>query len=240
MRTVPKNLIPGSQHLSWLLIAAALALVVSPVSANNDAVADLTTRLDALQDSSTAQLAPVSYAAARDAVDQLSQRIARGHAADIIERQRRNAQEQVQAAEGAVARVQERYAAMLSARQAAAAANAEAADSRTWRQAERDFERALDSLDRGRESFADRMAAQAEQNYDEAELTAIAAGLFTEARAMIEQAERERVERHAPQRLAAARETLATAEAALEHDRYNTEGPRLLAQQAREQASHAR
>ncbi len=226
--------------LTRLLVIGLLGLATLSGFARDSEVAQLQSRLDALQSAETGLLAPISFGAAQDAVDQLRSRIERGHAADVIERQLRTTRDKVQQAEDAASRAGERYARMLAARQAAAAVNAEEGDARNWRQGERDYERALQALDRGRESSADRMAERAADSFSEAELTTIAAELFGEARAMIEQAERERVDRYAPQRLDTARETLARAEAALAEARYETEGPRLLARQAREQASHAR
>ena len=77
------------------------------------------------------------------------------------------------------------------------------------------------------------------QSYRAAELEAIKGAILRDARHLLTQAEQENVEKYAPQTLAQARASLAEAEKAIVEDRYDTDRARLLAKQAKEQASHA-
>jgi outer membrane protein OmpA-like peptidoglycan-associated protein len=88
---------------------------------------------------------------------------------------------------------------------------------------------------RGARSRAD----EAEALYRDAELTAIKAQYLSQTRALLAQADQARVPRSAPKTYARAQELLAQAERELNENRYDTDLPRSLAQQANYEARHA-
>jgi len=94
-------------------------------------------------------------------------------------------------------------------------------------------------VERGDVRAAQRHGAEAEVLFRDAELAAIKGNLLNEARRLIAQADDEKVERWAPRTLAAAKKYLADAEREIEQNRYDTDLPRSLAQQARYEARHA-
>ncbi|MCX7063696.1 MAG: DUF4398 domain-containing protein, partial [Proteobacteria bacterium] len=75
--------------------------------------------------------------------------------------------------------------------------------------------------------------------YRTAELEAIKGAILRDARHLLAQADEENVEKFAPQTLEQAKASLAEADQAIVEDRYDTDRARLLAKQAKEQASHA-
>lgn len=127
----------------------------------------------------------------------------------------------------------------MAARTDALSANANRLASRTWGKAEEQLRRAASTLEGGRSDRAQKQGAEALELFRAAELEAIKGAILIDARGLLERAEQDKVERYAPRSLAEARQTLAAAEKSLAEDRYDTDRPRLLARQAREQASHA-
>jgi outer membrane protein OmpA-like peptidoglycan-associated protein len=127
----------------------------------------------------------------------------------------------------------------MAARADALSANANRLAAKTWDKAESQLRRAASTLEGGRSDRAQRQGKDALDSYRSAELEAIKGAILIDARGLLERADEEKVERYAPRSLATARETLAAAEKSLAEDRYDTDRPRLLARQAREQASHA-
>ncbi len=131
------------------------------------------------------------------------------------------------------------FEAALSDRASALSAGADKLAPKTFATAEEQFRRAAVSLERGRSDKAQSIASEAVQSYRNAELEAIKGAILRDARHLLTQADEEKVAKYAPTTLALARASLAEAETALVEDRYDTDRPRLLAQQAKEQASHA-
>ena len=82
-------------------------------------------------------------------------------------------------------------------------------------------------------------ADEAEALYRDAELTAIKAQYLSQTRALLAEAEQARVPRLAPRTYEKARSLLAEAERELSENRYDTDLPRSLAQQANYEARHA-
>ncbi len=86
---------------------------------------------------------------------------------------------------------------------------------------------------------ARKYGAEADALYRDAELTAIKAQYLSQTRALLIQADQDRVERYAPKTLAKAQGLLAKAEQELTNNRYDTDLPRSLAQEANYEARHA-
>jgi OOP family OmpA-OmpF porin len=127
----------------------------------------------------------------------------------------------------------------LTSRASALSAGADKSAVKLWAAGEEQFHDAATSLEHGHSDKAQTLAAKATENFRNAELQAIQGAILRDARNLIAQADTEKVEKFAPQTLAKARASLVEAERAIVEDRYDTDRPRSLAQQAKEQASHA-
>lgn len=120
-------------------------------------------------------------------------------------------------------------------------ANAQAPDlsPELWADAQREFGRAIQLLERGDLKNAKRREIEATSLYREAELVAIKAQYLSETRRLLADADRARVGRYAPLTLGKAKKLLADADRELNENRYDTDLPRSLAKQANYEAKHA-
>ena len=128
---------------------------------------------------------------------------------------------------------------VMKSRQDAANARAPQLEPEIWQQAQRKFGDAIRMLERGDLKGAKRREIEATSLYRDAELIAIKAQYLDETRDLLAQADRARVERYAPITLGKAKRLLADAERELNENRYDTDLPRSLAQQAKYEARHA-
>jgi len=128
---------------------------------------------------------------------------------------------------------------VLKSRQDAFNARANELSELTWDKANQDFASAIRHLERGDLKSAKRKDIAATNLYRDAELNAIKAQYLTETRRMLEDANKQKVDRYAPFTLNKAKQLLADAERELEESRYDTDYPRSLAQQANYEAKHA-
>jgi outer membrane protein OmpA-like peptidoglycan-associated protein len=121
------------------------------------------------------------------------------------------------------------------------ATNADAATfaAQLWAEAGESFDSAARRLEMGDIRGARTRADEAEALYRDAELTAIKAQYLSQTRALLAEAEQARVSRLAPKTYERARGLLAEAERELSENRYDTDLPRSLAQQANYEARHA-
>jgi outer membrane protein OmpA-like peptidoglycan-associated protein len=121
------------------------------------------------------------------------------------------------------------------------ATNADAATfaAQLWAEAGESFDSAARRLETGDIRGARTRADEAEALYRDAELTAIKAQYLSQTRALLAEAEQARVPRLAPKTYERARGLLAEAERELSENRYDTDLPRSLAQQANYEARHA-
>ncbi|MBN1238669.1 MAG: OmpA family protein [Gammaproteobacteria bacterium] len=143
-----------------------------------------------------------------------------------------------QAAEAAeIARIT--LAPLIKTRDDAASASADTFAGEMWVEAEETFTNAMRRLESGDIRGARSRAEEAEALYRDAELTAIKAQYLSQTRALIAQAEQARVPRYAPKTFAKAEELMLQAEKELNENRYDTDLPRSLAQQANYEARHA-
>jgi outer membrane protein OmpA-like peptidoglycan-associated protein len=130
-------------------------------------------------------------------------------------------------------------AAMVNTREDAQNADAQTFASELWAEAEERFEEAARRLETGNIRQAREVSTEAETLFRDAELTAIKAQYLSQTRALLAQAEQLRVPRYAPVTYARARALLQEAETQLNENRYDTDLPRSLAQQANYEARHA-
>lgn len=128
---------------------------------------------------------------------------------------------------------------VMKSRQDAANARAPDLSSDLWQQAQRKFAEAIRLLERGDLKNAKRRDIEATTLYREAELKAIKAQYLSETRRLLADADRARVGRYAPITLGRAKQLLADAERELSENRYDTDLPRSLAQEANYEAKHA-
>lgn len=108
-----------------------------------------------------------------------------------------------------------------------------------WQEAQRTFADAIRLLERGDLKGSKRRDIEATSLYRDAELAAIKARYLSETRRLLADADRARVGRYAPITLGKAKQLLADAERELSENRYDTDLPRSLAQQANYEAKHA-
>ena len=101
------------------------------------------------------------------------------------------------------------------------------------------FAEATSDLERGRKRSAERDAEAALELYRQAELAAIKANYLSETKTLLEEADERRAQRWAPKSYEQAQRWVQEAETALNNDRYDTDRPRSLAQQAKHSAKHA-
>lgn len=127
----------------------------------------------------------------------------------------------------------------MKSRQDAANARAPEASRDLWNRAQRAFGDAIREVERGDLEDAREKAIEATALYRDAELVAIKDEYLSETRQLLADAERARVERYAPITLGRAKKLLADAERELNQNRYDTDLPRSLAQQANYEAKHA-
>jgi outer membrane protein OmpA-like peptidoglycan-associated protein len=127
----------------------------------------------------------------------------------------------------------------MKSRQAAANALAPKLSPDIWNEAQRKFSDAVRTLERGDLKNAKRREDEATSLYRDAELVAIKAQYLDDTRKLLADADRARVGRYAPITLNKAKQLLANAERELNENRYDTDLPRSLAQQANYEARHA-
>ena len=128
---------------------------------------------------------------------------------------------------------------VMKSRQDAANAKAPELSPEIWQRAQRKFGEAIRLLERGDLKGSKRRDIEATSLYRDAELIAIKAQYLSETRQLLADADRARVGRYAPITLGKAKQLLADAERELNENRYDTDLPRSLAQQANYEAKHA-
>ncbi len=128
---------------------------------------------------------------------------------------------------------------VMKSRQDAANAQAPKLSAEIWQEAQRKFADAIRLLERGDLKNSKRYDIEATSLYRDAELVAIKAQYLSETRRLLADADRARVGRYAPITLDKAKKLLADAERELSENRYDTDLPRSLAQQANYEAKHA-
>ncbi len=128
---------------------------------------------------------------------------------------------------------------VMKSRQDAANARAPELSAEIWQEAQRKFADAIRLLERGDLKGSKRSDIEATGLYRDAELVAIKAEYLSDTRQLLADADRARVGRYAPITLGKAKQLLADAERELSENRYDTDMPRSLAQQANYEAKHA-
>jgi len=131
-------------------------------------------------------------------------------------------------------------ASLIKTREDALNADAPTFARELWGEAEEAFDEAARRLEAGNIRDAREISNEAEAVFRDAELTAIKAQYLSQTRALLAEARQARADRYAPETLRRAQELLEQAETELNENRYDTDLPRSLAQQAAYEASHAK
>jgi len=226
---------------SWLTLAAAFAL------AQGAAAQDLRSTLfepadealEAAQAANARLLAPRAFTAGLTAYVDAENDLARGRNIDRIRNRLSTAvgafNDAVETAEIASITL----APLIKTRDDALNASADNFAVELWTEAEGAFDAASRRLESGDIRGARSRAETAEALFRDAELTAIKAQYLSQTRALLAQADQARVPRFAPKTYERAQALLAQAEQELNENRYDTDLPRSLAQQANYEARHA-
>ncbi len=183
--------------------------------------------------------APRAYERAMKYYQSAQERFERGRSLESIRAQVDEANIHLRQATEASHRARLVLGALIKTRGDAEKVDAARHAAELWKRAEDDFGKAIADLERGASEPAKERAQQAERQYRDAELIAIKATYLTAAGALIAKAEKEKIHKLAPKTLERAKTLLAQAEKALTDNRYDTDLPRSLAQQARYEARHA-
>jgi OOP family OmpA-OmpF porin len=195
--------------------------------------------LKAAQELDAELLAPTSFKRGMDSYRAAERDLERGRNLDWIRTKLATAtghfKQSVQSAEvGGIT-----LASSVKTRNAALTAQAPRFASDAWVMAERSFSSAAKRLENGDIKGARKRSSETEVKYRDAELIAIKAQYLSQTRALLLQADKDRVKRYAPVTLDKARGLLARAEQELNDNRYDTDLPRSLAQEANYEARHA-
>ncbi|MBT8083742.1 MAG: OmpA family protein [Woeseia sp.] len=193
-----------------------------------------------LADAANAELlSPRNYERATEAFEDAEEGLRRGRNIEYVRDKTSEAAEYYSRAAEAAKLARTVLAQVMKSRQDAANAKAPQLAAEQWQDAQREFADAIRYLERGDLKRSKRLDIEATAHYRDAELTAIKAQYLTETRQLLEDADRARVGRYAPATLEKAQKLLADAERELNENRYDTDMPRNLAQQANYEARHA-
>jgi OOP family OmpA-OmpF porin len=184
-------------------------------------------------------LAPRSYERGAKAYELAETGLARGRNVQYLRDRTAEAASNFSAATRAAQLAKTVLSQVLKSRQDAANAKAPQLSKAVWDKAQREFGAAIRYLESGNLKSAKKKDVLATSLYRDAELIAIKAQYLTETRRLLADADKRRVGRYAPFTLDKAKRLLADAERELEENRYDTDYPRSLAQQANYEAKHA-
>ncbi|HEY5666231.1 MAG TPA: hypothetical protein VIV64_05870, partial [Gammaproteobacteria bacterium] len=225
-------------------MSATVALGLAGVPAlAQDAPASLLeaaeTKLDEARSVDAALLSPANFERAMERYADAVEDLARGRSAEriqfSIDEVIRLLDQAIDASEIAAVTL----ASLIKTREDALNADAPTFAPEAWPDAESMFEEAARRLETGNIRQAREISTEAETVFRDAELTAIKAQYLSQTRALLARAEQLRVPRYAPQTFSRAQALLLEAETQLNENRYDTDLPRSLAQQANYEARHA-
>jgi len=225
----------------WLILAA-LFIVAQGAAAQdlrNTLFAAADEALQAAQAANAPLLAPRAYASGVAAYAGAEEDLARGRNIDRIRNRLGTAIGEFNEAAEAAEIASITLAPLIKTRDDALNARADTFAVELWSEAEETFDAASRRLESGDIRGARNRAETAEALFRDAELTAIKAQYLSQTRALLAQANQARVPRYAPKTYERAQALLTQAEQELNENRYDTDLPRSLAQQANYEARHA-
>jgi outer membrane protein OmpA-like peptidoglycan-associated protein len=230
----------------WFL-ATAVALFALAATSYVDAQGDLRATLFVEADQALAAaraanaelLSPSTFARGTQAYMTAEADLARGRNMERIRDALASATTALKEAKGAAEIASVTLASLIKTRADATNANAATFAAQLWTDASERFDSAARRLETGDIRGSRSRADEAEALYRDAELTAIKAQYLSQTRALLAEADQARVARVAPKTYEKARALLEQAERELNENRYDTDLPRSLAQQANYEARHA-
>jgi outer membrane protein OmpA-like peptidoglycan-associated protein len=233
-----------TKFTTYLTCACALlALAVAPARAQQNLRTTLFVEADqalaAARAANAELLAPSTFARGTEAYAAAEADLARGRSAEKIRESLATAARTFKQAKDAADIASVTLASLLKTRADATNANAATFAAQLWTEAAERFDSAARRLEAGDARGARSRADEAEVLYRDAELTAIKAQYLSQTRALLAEADQARVARVAPKTYEKARGLLEQAERELSENRYDTDLPRSLAQQANYEARHA-
>lgn len=227
----------------FAVLASLLFALAVPAAAQQNLRASLFEAADrALEDARAANaelLAPATFTRGLEAYRGAESDFERGRNMDRIRSGLDSAARAFAEARDAAEIADVTLASVIKTRADAMNANAATFAAELWTEAGERFDSAARRLESGDIRGARSRADEAETLYRDAELTAIKAQYLSQTRALLAEAEQARVPRLAPRTYEKARSLLAEAERELNENRYDTDLPRSLAQQANYEARHA-
>ena len=227
----------------WLTLAALVALTVVPTAHGQELRNTLFRGADAARaaavEAEAEALSPRTFTRATEEFDAAEQALERGRNIDSVRERIARAETLFREATEAAELARASLAGVIKTRQDARTADAPSLSKPIWDDAEARFSVAVREMERGDLRGAEKAKREAESLYRDAELGAIKTRYLSETRRLLADADRAKVERHAPETIARARSLLQRAEKELNENRYDTDLPRSLAQQANYEARHA-
>lgn len=233
-----KTLISDSRRFAAVAVAVVCLAPVGAQSQQGNLFADTDALRQQATEADAALLSPKNFAAAEATYAKAKDFAGRGRAdkaARELEKTDAALKEAIEASKlGKV-----RFSTTLGTRDAALAAEAPKYEAALWQRAEQQFETAARALESGNVNSATDRASKATAYFNEAEVAAIKTGIVGKARELIAADEADEVFKQAPDSLNKAKALVARAEASLDKQRYDTEGPIALAAEAEYEARHA-
>lgn len=220
-----------------LLLGLTQAIAAQPLK--GPLFNELTAALEEAQLAQANLYAPRTYERAMKYYQSARERFERGRSLESIRAHTADATTYFRQATELSHRTRLALAALIKTRGDAEKVDAARYAADLWRRADDGFGKAIADLERGAPEAAKERAQEAERNYRDAELVAVKATYLTGTKALIAKAEKDKIHKLAPKTLERARTLLAQAEKALTDNRYDTDLPRSLAQQAQYEARHA-
>jgi outer membrane protein OmpA-like peptidoglycan-associated protein/CheY-like chemotaxis protein len=225
-----------------ITLLIALLLVISEAFAQDlrsTLFTSVETALAEAREADADVLAPDAFESGMDGYEAARDDFERGRNIDRIRNRLTAAEQSFRQAISAAEIATITLAPLLKTRDDAMNANAATFAAELWAEAEDSFDAATRQLEDGDIRDARGLSEEAETLYRDAELTAIKAQYLSQTRALLAQADQQRVPRYAPKTYARAASLLEEAERELNENRYDTDRPRNLAQQANYEARHA-
>lgn len=184
-------------------------------------------------------LAPRSFERGQKAYAAAEQALERGRNIDTVRSRAAEAEQYFAEAARTAELARTALAQALKSRDDGSKAGAPSRSKPLWDDAQETLGEAIRYLERGDLKAAKNKEIEAISLYRDAELGAIKSQYLSETRRLLDDADKARVGRYAPLTLEKARQLLAQAERELNENRYDTDLPRSLAQQANYEARHA-
>jgi outer membrane protein OmpA-like peptidoglycan-associated protein len=224
--------------LAWLgLVFGSLAAAQQDLRATLFVEADQA--LAAARAANAEQLAPATFQRAMESYQGAENDLTRGRGVDRVRTELATASKTFKQAKDTAEIASVTLASLIKTRADATKANAATFAAQQWTAATERFDSATRRLESGDVRGARSRSDEAEALFRDAELNSIKAQYLSQTRALLAEADQGRVSRVAPKTLERARALLAQAEKALNENRYDTDLPRSLAQQANYEARHA-